>query len=263
MPNVNGPHSLNSRSDKQAGWPARLAPWLLILGLVAFHAANNWIWLTKNSVIPGWDRPAHLGRSLAYYETLTPLSWQGLFQASLQDPIRPPLFFASATPLYWAFDLSPDVAVMVNVVYWLILIGSVYGFGAHLRGPGLGTWGAVLTALVPSDGFRRRGSALAFGVALGLGMLTKRTYAVFVVVPVAVAILRSGVFRALWDRLRGGLRVSFSGLLIALGGGVALAGLWYFPNRTVAQDLTLGLWLFPVWAALIAATIPGSIASLP
>jgi 4-amino-4-deoxy-L-arabinose transferase-like glycosyltransferase len=262
---------------------ARLAPWVLILALVAFHAANNWIWLTKNIVIPGWDRPAHLGRSLAYYSTLTPLSWQGLFKASIQDPIRPPLFFASATPLYWAFGTSIDVAVMVNIAYWLILIASIYGLGAHLRGWRLGAAGAILAALLPllygmsrsfyiefslaalvsltlyllaaSGGFERRGFSLAFGLALGLGMLTKRTYVVFVAVPVIFVILRSRVFRSLWDRIRGGLRISLPDLLIAAGGSIALAALWYFPNQDAAQDLTVGLWFFAVWAAVIFVTI--------
>ena len=261
----------------------RLAPWLLILGLVAFHAANNWIWLTKNVVTPGWDRPAHLGRSLAYYSTLTPLNWQGLFKATIQDPIRPPLFFASATPLYWAFGTSIDVAIMVNIVYWLVLIGSVYGLGAHLRGWRLGTWGAVLAALLPllygmsrsfyiefslaalvtltlyllaaSDGFERRSFSLAFGVALGLGMLTKRTYVVFVAVPVIFVILRSRTIRSLWDRIRGGFRISLPDLLIALGGGIAVAALWYFPNQDAAQDLTIGLWFFAAWSTIIVLTI--------
>jgi 4-amino-4-deoxy-L-arabinose transferase-like glycosyltransferase len=269
-------------SERHARWH-RLLPWILILGLVAFHAANNWLWLEKNVVIPGWDRPAHLGRSLAYFARLTPLSWQGLFQASVQDTIRPPFFFASATPLYWIFGTYSDVATMVNVVYWLILVASVYGLGARLGGRRLGVWGAILAALLPllyamsrsfyvefalaalvaltlyllvaSEGFRQRGYALAFGVALGQGMLTKRTYLVFVAVPVVVAILRSGVLRSLWDRLRNGLRISLPDLLIATGSSVLLAGLWYFPNRTLAGDLTLGLWLFPAWAVLMATTI--------
>ncbi|MGD2206199.1 MAG: glycosyltransferase family 39 protein, partial [Anaerolineae bacterium] len=179
------------KSDGRGGLLTRLAPWVLILGLVAFHAVNNWIWLTKNVVIPGWDRPAHLGRSLAYYGALTPLSWQGLFEATVKDPIRPPLFFASATPLYWTFGTSIDVAIMVNIAFWLVLLASIYGLGAFIGGRQLGIWGAVLTALVPllyamsrsfyiefalaalvalslylllaSKGFQQRGAALGFG----------------------------------------------------------------------------------------------------
>jgi 4-amino-4-deoxy-L-arabinose transferase-like glycosyltransferase len=271
------------KASKWSGLLARLGPWVLILGLVVFHAANNWLWLKRNQVIPGWDRPAHLGRSLAYYHTLTPLSWQGLFKASVQDPIRPPLFFASSTPLYWAFGTSSDVATMVNVAYWLVLVASVYGLGTHLGGRRLGVWAAVLAALIPllyamsrsfyiefalaalvtltlyllvaSQGFERRGASLGFGVALGLGMLTKRTYPLFVVVPVVVAILRSNVLRSLWARIRGGLHISVTDLLVAGGSSTALAALWYFPNRDQVQDLTLGLWLFPAWIVLNALTI--------
>jgi len=273
MPNTSG----------QGRWFVRLAPWLLILGLVAFQAVNNWLWLTKNVVIPGWDRPAHLGRSLAYYATLTPLSWQGLFKASVQDPIRPPLPFVSAVPLYWVFGTSADVATMVNVVYWLILLASVYGLGAHLGGRRLGVWGAILVALTPllyalsrsfygefvltamvaltlyllvaNQGFRQRGGAVGFGLALGLGMLTTRTYPVFVAGPVAIAVLRSDVLRSLWQRLRGGIRLSLPDLLIAVGGGVGVAGLWLLSNLTLARELGLGVWLFPAWSALTAVTI--------
>ncbi len=272
-----------SRSNGQSRGLVRLAPWALILTLAAFEAVNNWAWLSRNTVIPGWDRPAHLGRSLAYYAALTPLTWQGLFQATVLDSIRPPLFPASATPLYWLFGLSEDVATMVNVVYWLVLLASIYGLGAHLGGWRLGMAGVLLTALTPllyamsrsfyfefalaamvalalyllvaSRGFEQRRASLGFGLALGLGFLTTRTYPVFVALPVAVAILRSGVIRSLWRRLQGGVRLSLADLLLALGGGGALAALWYFPNRTQAQDLVLGMWLFPAWAALVAATI--------
>ncbi len=272
-----------SSSNRQPGWLARLAPWALILAVVAFQAVNNWIWLSRNTVIPGWDRPAHLARSLAYYAALTPLTWQGLFKASVLDPIRPPLFPASATPLYWLFGLSDDVATMVNIIYWLILLASVYGLGAHLGGWRLGIWGVLLTALTPllygmsrsfyfefalaavvalslyllvaSRGFERRRASLGFGLTLGLGFLTTRTYPVFVALPVAIAILRSGAIRSLWQRLRGGVRLSLPDLLLALGGGIALAALWYLPNRAQAQDLILGIWLFPAWTVLIAATI--------
>jgi hypothetical protein len=112
-----------------------------------------------------------------------------------------------------------------------------------------------LYLLLASKGFQQRGAALGFGLALGLGMLTKRTYPVFIAVPAVFVILRSSVPRSLWDRLRGGAHVSFPDLLIALGSAVALAGLWYFPNRTQADELTLGLWLFVAWVLLIAWTI--------
>jgi 4-amino-4-deoxy-L-arabinose transferase-like glycosyltransferase len=201
----------------------------------------------------------------------------------VQDPIRPFFFFASATPLYWAFGTSPDVATMVNVVYWLILLASIYGLGCHLGGPRLGAWGAILTALVPmlyamsrsfyiefsltalvalalyflvaSQGFQRREMALAFGVALGLGMLTKRTYPLFLAGPVLIAILHSRVLRSMWNRLRGGLRISLPDLLIAVGIGLSLTALWYLPNRAQAGELVLGQWLFPAWALLAAVTV--------
>ena len=45
---------------QRAMWLPRLAPWLLIGGLVLFHGLNNWIWLVDNVTLTGWDRPRHL-----------------------------------------------------------------------------------------------------------------------------------------------------------------------------------------------------------
>jgi 4-amino-4-deoxy-L-arabinose transferase-like glycosyltransferase len=267
----------------QSGVLVRLAPWVLILALVAFHAVNNWIWLDNNRVIPGQDRQANLSRSLAYYATITPLSWQGLFRASVQDPLHPPLFFASSTPLYWSFATSTDVATMVNVAYWLILLASVYGLGAHLGGRRLGAWATLLAALLPmlyaasrsyyvefalaalvaltlcllvaGQGFRRRGITLGFGLVLGLGMLSAKTYPLFVAGPVLLAILHAGVPRSLWHRLQGGLRLSLPDLLVAVGSGLALSSLWYFPNRSQIEDLALGPGLLAGWTVLTASTV--------
>ena len=52
-------------------WLWRLAPWLLIGGLVLFHAVNNWLWLGENLTLTGWDRPRHLAHSLTYARMLS------------------------------------------------------------------------------------------------------------------------------------------------------------------------------------------------
>ena len=276
----NDPASVWSQS---ATWFMRLAPWLLIAGLLLFHAINNWIWLTENVTLTGWDRPRHLAHSLNYARMLSPLSIQSLFDVMVSDPVRPPLFPASATPMYRLFGWTSDIATMVNVVYMAILLVATFGIGKRWGGRGLGMVSVVLLALFPmfyamsrhfylefaltamvalsvwlllaTDGFQRRGASLFFGLSLGLGLLTKRTFAVFAIGPVIVAILAAGLLPALWQRLKQRPRIYWKRLLLALLGGLVLAAIWYLPNREAVQNLILGDALSLFWWALAALTI--------
>jgi 4-amino-4-deoxy-L-arabinose transferase-like glycosyltransferase len=278
-----GPDAGSATGGRPEGWFARLAPWLLIGGLVVFHAVNNWLWLDKNVTLTGWDRPRHLAQSITYARMLSPITLRSLFDVMVWDSIRPPLFPASASILYWLFGWSSDVATMVNVIYMAILLAATYGIGKRWGGRWLGMASVALLACFPmfyamsryfylefgltalvalsvflllaTDCFQRRGLSLLFGLSLGLGLLTKRTFAVFVVGPVIVAILASGLLPAFWQRLRQRPHLYWKKALLALLGGLALAALWYFPNRETVRALILGDALFFIWWALAALAI--------
>jgi 4-amino-4-deoxy-L-arabinose transferase-like glycosyltransferase len=271
---------------------ARLAPWLALGALLLFHAANNWIWLVENVTSTGWDKPRHLARSLNYTQMLSPPTIHSLFGLMISDPVRPPLFPASAAIMYKLFGYTADVATMVNVIYLAIALAATYGIGYLWgrrargdRGAGvrLGLASAVLVAFLPmfysmsryfylefaltamvtltvylllaGDGFRRRPASLLFGLSLGLGLLTKRTFAIFAVGPVLAVVLTSGLLPALWQRLRRRPVIHWRSALIAALGGLARAGVWYFPNRETVGDLLLGHALFFLWWALAALAI--------
>ncbi|MGD8398228.1 MAG: glycosyltransferase family 39 protein [Anaerolineae bacterium] len=269
-----------------------LAPWLVIAGLVLFHAANNWIWLVENVTSTGWDKPRHLARSLNYTQMLSPISLRSLFGVMISDPVRPPLFPASASIVYKLFGYTADVATMVNVIYFAIALAATYGIGylwgtrargSRRAGVRLGLAGAVLLSFLPmfysmsryfylefaltamvtltvylllaTDGFQRRGASLLFGLSLGLGLLTKRTFVVFAVGPVLAAILTSGLLPALWRRVRQRPTIHWRNVLVAVAGGLVPAALWYLPNRETMGDLLLGHSLFLFWWALAALAI--------
>jgi 4-amino-4-deoxy-L-arabinose transferase-like glycosyltransferase len=278
-------------------WLARLAPWLVIGGLVLFHAAHNWIWLQENVTWTGWDKARHLAYSLSYTHILSSISLQSIFGAAVHDPVRTPLFPASASIMYRLFGYSEDVATMVNVLYMAIALAATYGIGLRWgrsaamggRAPLLGLTAAALLALFPmfycmsryfyiefaltamvalvvflllaTDGFKRRGASLLFGLSLGLGMLTKRTFGVFAIGPVLVALLASGVWPELWRRVRQRPRIYPKNAVLALGGGLALATLWYAPNREMVRTFFLGDLLFFAWWLLAALAF--YFASLP
>ena len=270
-------------NERQASWLARMAPWLVIGGLVLFHAINNWIWLSENVTSTGWDKPRHLARSLSYTDMLSPVTVQSLFGMMISDPVRPPLFPASAGIMYKMFGYSADVATMVNVLYMAIALTATYGIGRHWGGRRLGLVATVLLALFPmvysmsryfylefaltamvaltvcllleTDCFQRRGMSLFFGLSLGLGLLTKRTFAIFAIGPVIAVVLTSGLLPALWQRLKQRPKLYWKNTLIALAGGLIPAAIWYLPNREAVQTLLLGDLLFIFWWALAALAI--------
>jgi 4-amino-4-deoxy-L-arabinose transferase-like glycosyltransferase len=262
---------------------ARLAPWLLVGGLVLFHAANNWIWLTDNVTWTGWDELRHLAWSLNYAHLLSRFSIHSLFEVAVSDPIRPPFFSASAAIMYGLFGRTADVATMVNVIYMAVVLAATYGVGRRWGGRRLGLVSVALLAFFPmfyamsryfymefalaalatltvylllaTDGFRRRGLSLLFGLSLGLGLLTTRTFVVYVAGPLVVALLSSRVVSLAWQRLKQRPRLYWTRLILALLGGLAVAALWYLPNRETVRALTLGDALFFVWWILASLAI--------
>ncbi|MFN2291104.1 MAG: ArnT family glycosyltransferase [Anaerolineae bacterium] len=265
----------------------RLATLLAIGSVLLFHTLNNWRWLAVNVTSTGWDKPRHLARSLNYARMLEPVTIQSLFGVMISDPVRPPLFPASATIAYRLFGWNADVATMINILYMAIALAATYGLGRHwgsaTKGHRLGLVSVLvlgsfpmfyamsryfylefalmamvtltLFLLLATEGFQRRGLSILFGLSLGLGLLTKRTFAVFVVGPIGVVILGSGLLPLLWRRLRQRPRIYWKTALVALIGGLVLVALWYLPNRQAVRGLVLGDALFFIWWILAALTI--------
>jgi 4-amino-4-deoxy-L-arabinose transferase-like glycosyltransferase len=262
----------------------RLVPILVIAGLVLLYAIVNWLWLSDNVTSSGWDKPLHLVRSLRYYQAMSPLTLQTLFASIVENPIRPSLFPLTATLVYPLLGATVDSGPMINLLYVAILLSAAYGLGVKLVNRNVGLLAAIVLAtypmvfamsrlfylelalaamvaitlyfLVASDGFKDRTSALLFGLCLGLGLLTKRTFVAFVLVPILYVVLRAGLLTALWRRLTTGPRIHWRAMLVAILGGGALAALWYLPNReTISTLLVLGDSMFVVWWVLSALTI--------
>jgi 4-amino-4-deoxy-L-arabinose transferase-like glycosyltransferase len=254
----------------------------VLAGLVVFHAVNNWLWLRANETILGWDVPSHLGTSYIYHYMLRPLTLKTLFATIIWHPNRPPLPFLTAVPLYRVFGVSPDVGTMFNLFYLAVLLGAVYGIGQQMGGRRVGLLAAFVVATLPmiyamsryfylelgltatvalsiylllaTDGFEKRSMSLLFGISLGLGLLTKRTYLAFMVAPLVLVVARSRVFLSLKGRLQGGLPIDGRDFLVALAVGLFLSSIWYLPAREITSQLPLGVWLWPLWALLITAT---------
>jgi hypothetical protein len=110
---------------------ARVVTLALLVGLVAFHAVNNWLWLKANITILGWDVPSHLGTSYIYNYMLRPLTLKTLFATIVWHPNRPPLPFLAAVP-FTGCSAFARRGTMVGVLF-LGAFGAVYGIGRRLR----------------------------------------------------------------------------------------------------------------------------------
>jgi 4-amino-4-deoxy-L-arabinose transferase-like glycosyltransferase len=203
----------------------RLLPLLILAALILFHLLNNWIWLSTNVVIVGWDRPRHLIESLRYNDILKTLNYPSFFEAFTLSGYYPPLFHLLIVAFYKLFGLSADVAAMVNSLFLAVLLTSTYLIGRKVWGWREGLLAAFLLSTFPmiyamsrytyiefaltamvalgisllllSDGFTQRGGSLAFGLSLGFGLLTKWTYALFALPPLIWIVARQPLQRLL------------------------------------------------------------------
>jgi 4-amino-4-deoxy-L-arabinose transferase-like glycosyltransferase len=280
---------LAEASGAEAKRPGRLLSLAAVLGLVAFHIYNNWVFVTKQVTILGWDRPAHLVRTLIYNDMLQAVNIRSIFEVLTWSWNRPPLSHLVAVPLYRLFGASTDVALMGNAVFVAMLLFSAYGTGKKLFSRQVGLLAAFLVStypilfsisrmpyveysvaamvtlavylLVACNGFRGRGSSLLLGLVIGLGILTKWPFVAFAGGPIAYVAVRSGALA----KVKAGLTVkadASSNLrrwwASPLFHGLAALGLtlvWYWPSRDRLEGFALGYWLIPISWLLVTVTL--------
>jgi 4-amino-4-deoxy-L-arabinose transferase-like glycosyltransferase len=192
----------------------------LVLALLwLFHVVNNGLWQSTNVVILGWDRPAHLLRSLAYHQALRPLSLDSISQIITYHNFYPPLFHLSVALFYGLFGVSADVTAAANAIYMAVLLFAVYGIGKRMFGAKVGLLAAFLVSMLPivfclsrytyveyalmsmvalsvyllirTDEFQNKTYSLLFGLSVGLGMLTKWVFIAFLAGPLGYVLIRA------------------------------------------------------------------------
>ncbi len=257
-------------------------PLWALLSLLSFHLLANWVWLSSNVTLVGWDQPSHLWKSLVCNDLLRQLNPTPLFQAIVLDEFRPPLLFFSIAVFHRLFGLSTDVALMSNSPYLALLLFSTYGIGKRIYDKSVGLLAAFLVSTFPllfslsrtsyfdfplaalvslsiyllllSNGFRDRRYSLLLAISLGLGMLMKQSFIAFLIAPLAFVVVRSDILAHVVPR---DMR-SFSNIKLATLSsvpGLLLALLLYLPNEEWITEQPLGRWCFIIWWLLFWATI--------
>nr|WP_290666078.1 glycosyltransferase family 39 protein [Ardenticatena sp.] len=261
---------------------------LLVLVSVHVWAHLHWIWTNVTPL--GRDAGGHLWRTLDVADVLTSLTPRTLFQALTLTDYRPPLLYILTQPFYWLFGVSMDAAQYLNVALFVLIALLTYDMGRRLFDARTGWLAVALLAFWPlmaamtrlfymenlqttalllmlwtllrSDGFRSRRWSVAWGVALGMGMLAKWTVPPLAALPILWAMYRAGVWGMLWRGLWQP-RVAWRALVVAAGGALAITLVLYLPNRDLVAQLPLGNWLAVAWfvlwgGAFYALALPSS-----
>jgi len=224
-------------------WPRK---WLMLLLLVL--AVVTGIWVSVDRRPAEWDHANHLERALRCHRNLA----AGRLGAELEDSaFYPPLATCAAGLLYFVLPVAPLTSQGVMVAFLAVALAAVFGIGRELWDDGAGLLAAFLLgtapfvvfcltnfqldlplaamvaatlwALLHTDGFRKPVWSAGLGILLGLGMLTKPTFVVYIGAPL--------LWVATADRRRGDEQRRRVGLLAtAVLIGVAMALPWYGPR---------------------------------
>jgi hypothetical protein len=191
--------------------------WLIVGGAFVVIAVVSSVWLAVDRRPPEWDNANHLERAVQCSRDLRTGDVRGIFERS---SFYPPLVFclAGAGMLLGLSDAAAAGAAMVGFLG--LGIAAVYLLGRALADGTVGVAAALLfgsapfvvfstlrfqldlplaamvalalVVLLATDRLTRRPMALVFGVVCGLGMLTKPTFALYVLVPVIMVLTRGG-----------------------------------------------------------------------
>jgi hypothetical protein len=186
-----------------------------LLFLIIFLIASNLLWYFLGHRPLYWDSADHLSYSLDTYKTLH--NSQG-FLSLLKNLIDvswyyPPLVYWASIPFHAIFGLNEFAGFLEMTFFLILLVCSVYQIGKRVYNHDAGIFAAFCVSMYPivsnysrdymldlplaamiaaavyslirTNDFSSRNNCIKFGVMLGLGMLTKWTFVLFVITPMA------------------------------------------------------------------------------
>ncbi len=230
---------------------------ILLLGVIAFHLILAGYWIRTDATPPYWDEAWYLYQGAVQYDALRNDGIAGWYTAWTNvDRNRPSLASTLTIPFFAAFGISDDAGLLLNLAGLTLLLLATYSLGTsiHNRRSGLlatlivggypvvvglvhillvelvmvALVAATLLALWQSDGFRHTGWSVTAGLLIGLGLLTKVFYPVFVAGPWLVMAFQA--IRRDEGEKRFILQTQLCNMLTTLLIPVFVAGSWYIPN---------------------------------
>jgi hypothetical protein len=212
--------------------------WALVAAVLALMGAVSVVWLGLDRAPPVWDHANHLERAVVCAHDLAAGDVGAVVagRSSFYPPVVPCL--GGVVYLLWPSDVVFGQVVMLGFLG--LGMAMTYVLGRAVAGGAGGVVAAVLFATAPflvltllrfqldvplaamvatalvalrqTDGFRRRGWSMACGLVLGVGLLTKLPFVVYVAPALALVAVRGRSRRAL---AHGVLALVVAGLVAA------------------------------------------------
>ena len=228
--------------------------YFIIGAIVCFYAINNFIWLRQNTFPGGPDEACHLTLSLRCFKVIdaTIKSVAPNF-STFTTGHWPPFYHISSAILNLWLGSSYIASAMVNILYFIILLFSLYFIGAKLFDKNVGILAALFISLYPmifrysrffgpdfaltamiclsvclllyTEYFRDKIFSVLFGISLALGMLTKWTFILFLIGPLTYTLLQMFFLKAGQISIKN----SFLNFIRAIVLGILLSLFWYLP----------------------------------
>ena len=235
---------------------------LLLSAILCFFAAANIVWIHLDTAPPSWSQADNLLHSELLYQILIEDGVSSFFRAFSEiSETKAPLITVLPLPFYFVFGNNETSALYVNVL--LIIISGYYLFRLGLLMAGrkeavmgvfiLNTFPLILGLsrqmyvdyalmvfvivwmyyLMSSQGLTKRKNALILGVVLGLGMLMKISYPLYILIPTFYGVISEA------RRTSNYSKRLFVNIFIILAAGVMISSIWYYRNIMTAIDLAV------------------------
>ncbi|SDP45085.1 Dolichyl-phosphate-mannose-protein mannosyltransferase [Rhodoferax sp. OV413] len=241
--------------------------WKLLSGVFAiafFVFSMHWSVLDNSP--PAWDQGHYLYQATFLHKVFVEKGWTDFLSAAFNiDPGRVPLILLVVQPSFYFFGPSLDAAVFSINLFWFLLVWALLGVMREVLAEGdsakAGFFTLLLVGVYPMTIMllhnflveilvvsfvcasiysvlmlnRKETSSwsLIIGIFVGLGMLTKVTFVVFVFP--SILLTAWNIFRR--NSLRRFFRLLFPGLFV----GLLIAGPYYFFNLREILSLTTHL----------------------
>ena len=189
--------------------------WGIVAGVFAVLVAVAAVWLAIDHRPPQWDHANHLERVVTCAEDLARGDIKRILERS---SFYPPFVPCTAALAYRLWPTDEASAQAVVLLFLGLGMAATYLLGRRFSGGAGGVAAAIafgtapfvvyislrfqldlplaamvavaIEALLRTEGFRRSGWSLGAGVVVGLGLLTKPTFLVYVLVPIVVLVVQ-------------------------------------------------------------------------
>jgi hypothetical protein len=225
---------------------------LLLFGGVAVLFTLHLIWLARFSFgyVTEWDESGYISIALNNSHALTADGPFSLVSTVLEQGVQAPFVPLSAVPFNVVFGSGVDASLLVELVFFAVLVIATYAIARRLTTPWWSLLAALVVATAPvvsdyarifhfsvpaaaflvsalwalmkSEGLTRRRWAIVCGLLLGL-MVLSRSMTIGYLPGFAAAAALPILFGAEW-------RARLVNCVLLCASGAALAALWYLPN---------------------------------